>query len=1488
MQPPSPDDQPTIRTGPPNGSRPAPVGWQAPSVEEMQALLPQYEIMEILGRGGMGAVYKGRQKSLKRLVAIKILPLGMADDEMKFAERFQNEAQTMAAMNHPAIVSVYDFGETPDGLLYFIMEFVDGTDVHKMIQASGKLSGDYALAITAHVCDALSYAHKRGVIHRDIKPANILIDQEGHIKVADFGLAKMHDPAQTSGLTKTNMAMGTPDYVAPEVLVTGMVADHRADIYAVGVMLYQMLTGEVPRGMFKLPSQKGIGADVRFDAIICKAMEQDREERYQSAMEVRHALDVIITTPQPKDDGAGVVPATWERGSVTRSGRTSSPSPSQIVESEPAGRRPALPGKHARAWLTIGGIAAALGVTGFLIFSGNPKMDSSEASSVALGSLPKTPPPIKVLEKQKPTATATSELSKGKEIDLLALVDVKRDTVAGEWSQDGGDLLVKASKPDTKGTSRLHLPYQPPEEYDFEIEFTPESGANSVYQLLSAYQRSFSWFMDGKTNAGSKAGFDSIDGIGGSSRTDGTTMRAKFLTNGQRHRSIVEVRRNRVRALLDGEPLVTWGSSPKSYERLDISKNEKLRDALHLGLAAYDRGVRFHKATVREITGTGKVDSGVSQSSALTSPALPGSWIDRLGTMTWAAPWSMKNGTVAATTSLALQNLGSVTDGAIRIRARVAEDATATMLKSPVLQPSMRSTTVRPGWRGSYLFQAYMPGRATTLVYMEREDKKVAAEMPPVYLWKEKPLPSELVGKKEIEWEFRAIGDELSIWADGKLVASVHDSRLTSGGSKLQAYPGFEITRLETSGFTPDKTAEAKPDVLTSITTWRDVTAEACEKAKTIPGLAVNENGIQKQGEGADPRLLLTPPGQRDQAVRVRYTGGYMQVDLHFGDGGFIYVMAQPNQTIFHSQSRGSSAPPVKLIPNKLHPPGYDPKQPHDLLVTLEGTRLRAWLDGHLVGEAKADTFTEGATGLTITPNTVVHKVELAVLTANQTAAPAAQWQTIFTKPEDFGGDLRDVEFRDGATFLKSRSHLAPATSSGGAIRATLRFFGSDRTGSLTLRSTEKVAYGEEDFACTAFLSPSGGVVMKVRDRTTGSPDLKRHDFNLSPTLKPEETFVFELRATDGKISVSVNGREIGSVPDTWTKGERRFGITPSTTEMTEFRDVAVKPESPWTDWLGPKLAAGDFAANGWVRSSNGVTTEREISGIRLLPPGTKNAAARVTYVLRDSEGLMLNARERMDGKVRLGYCAIDKVTLLHLNRLKPDGRSAALQHVILPVEADRMAERTLELRMIGNQITATLNGTFAGTATDDTLSEGEWTLVFLKGVLVKKVEVQPLDAVTEFRDVAVLLANSPQAQPAQTFNGHRYQLVSGNFNWQEAKAEAEKRGGHLAVITSAEENDWAWKTFSSQLPPQPKENRWKRGWWLGASQTVAEKPWSWLTDEPLSYECWGIKEPSASISPPRYLWMADANKAEGSSNWSAQNAWIRGGLLMEWDTTGG
>ncbi len=209
----------------------------------------------------------------------------------------------MGRLSHPGIVSVYDFGVAPGGLLYIVMEFVDGTDISKMILGQGRLSADYAMAITAHVCDALQYAHNHGVIHRDIKPANILINHQGQVKVADFGLAKADDAGQ-HGLTKSNVAMGTPDFVAPEALIAGIPLDGRADLYAVGVMLYNMLTGKIPRGLWAMPSTT-LGTDPRFDAVITRAMQQDRNLRYASADEIRRDLSDIQTRPMVQVVEAG-------------------------------------------------------------------------------------------------------------------------------------------------------------------------------------------------------------------------------------------------------------------------------------------------------------------------------------------------------------------------------------------------------------------------------------------------------------------------------------------------------------------------------------------------------------------------------------------------------------------------------------------------------------------------------------------------------------------------------------------------------------------------------------------------------------------------------------------------------------------------------------------------------------------------------------------------------------------------------------------------------------------------------------------------------------------------------------------------------------------------------------------------------------------------------------------------------------------------------
>ena len=275
---------------PGHSARPA---WEPPSVAELQRALPQYEIRALIGRGGMGAVYRGMQRSLDREVAIKILPPEIMEDDPQFAVRFQQEARAMARLTHRGIVTVHEAGETADGLLYFVMEYVEGTDVQAMLAARSPLPPEEALPIVAHICEALEFAHESGFIHRDIKPSNIIVDRHGQVKVADFGLARIA-AGEGEGLTGSRTLIGTAEFVAPEAFKAGVQLDRRADIYALGVMLYQMLTGTLPRGRFELPSRCVAGLDPRLDAIVDKAMQTERDRRYSTALELRADVNRIL------------------------------------------------------------------------------------------------------------------------------------------------------------------------------------------------------------------------------------------------------------------------------------------------------------------------------------------------------------------------------------------------------------------------------------------------------------------------------------------------------------------------------------------------------------------------------------------------------------------------------------------------------------------------------------------------------------------------------------------------------------------------------------------------------------------------------------------------------------------------------------------------------------------------------------------------------------------------------------------------------------------------------------------------------------------------------------------------------------------------------------------------------------------------------------------------------------------------------------------
>jgi predicted Ser/Thr protein kinase len=263
---------------------------------EVARRLPQFEILELLGRGGMGVVYKARQIQLDRIVALKILP---PDDAASpdFVERFRREAKSLAKLNHPNIVSVFDFGES-GGLYYFVMEFVDGLNLRQTIQ-SRRMTPAEALAVVPPICEALQFAHEEGVVHRDIKPENILIDKKGRVKIADFGLAKLlQRPEADSRLTVSGATLGTPRYMAPEQIDNPERVDHRADIYSLGVVFYELLTGELPMGRFGPPSRK-VQIDVRLDEIVLHALEQDVELRYQHAGDVKTDLEAVSKTPPP-------------------------------------------------------------------------------------------------------------------------------------------------------------------------------------------------------------------------------------------------------------------------------------------------------------------------------------------------------------------------------------------------------------------------------------------------------------------------------------------------------------------------------------------------------------------------------------------------------------------------------------------------------------------------------------------------------------------------------------------------------------------------------------------------------------------------------------------------------------------------------------------------------------------------------------------------------------------------------------------------------------------------------------------------------------------------------------------------------------------------------------------------------------------------------------------------------------------------------------
>ena len=260
-----------------------------PTIEELRQSFPHLEIKRLVGRGGMGAIYQARQTGLDRDVAIKIIDRRISK-EGPFLERFEREARALAKLSHPSIVAVYDYGRTEDGLAYLVMEYVNGLNLREAMDSMA-IDAFEAAEYVKTMCTALHYAHSKGVVHRDIKPENILLGDDGSLKIADFGIAKIVDGQSSNRVTATRQVLGTPHYLAPEQLDAPNEADHRVDIYAVGVVFYELLTRRLPLGTFEAPSHLNPNLDQRYDALVSRTLNRRPTARYQSAEELRQAIE---------------------------------------------------------------------------------------------------------------------------------------------------------------------------------------------------------------------------------------------------------------------------------------------------------------------------------------------------------------------------------------------------------------------------------------------------------------------------------------------------------------------------------------------------------------------------------------------------------------------------------------------------------------------------------------------------------------------------------------------------------------------------------------------------------------------------------------------------------------------------------------------------------------------------------------------------------------------------------------------------------------------------------------------------------------------------------------------------------------------------------------------------------------------------------------------------------------------------------------------
>lgn len=587
--------------------------------------LGSYTILEKIGQGGMGAVYKARHRTMDRVVALKTLPPETTESDGA-VKRFRREVRAAAKLTHANIVTAYDAGEA-DGLHFLVMELVEGKDLTRLVREQAPLPVKNAVHYILQAARGLEYAHTEGLVHRDVKPANLLIDRSGIVKVLDMGLARIEEMenAAENDLTSTGTVMGTVDYMSPEQALNSKHADHRSDIYALGCSLHFLLTGHAvfdgetimermlahrQADIPELRSKHGfVPAEV--NAVFKKMVAKDVADRYQSMTEVIAALEACaIAEPStescaiPSEDSAlqrFFEAQTVEETIVTTPNKntpeafTRQTDARTMVTAQRRGLSVAKTLREKRR-LFFGGIVAAgvlLVAAVAYLSDGFFEGESPQPADVASGNSQDTHPP-----KDKPNTgdsarrtPTTVSLASG--IDLLALIELPRDSVEGEWewTAKGITLLPETNRQ----YARLNLQAAPNGDYEIEVEFTRHSGDESVNLHLPVADRSVNAALCAYSRW---AGFSQLGRHGEGSKETGAILR---IENGQRYRLRMRVQTDgdsvSLSMFLDDDSLTDW-SGPVS-ELSSVDSWQPIGTAV-MGLGAMSP-TTFHAVRLKEL-----------------------------------------------------------------------------------------------------------------------------------------------------------------------------------------------------------------------------------------------------------------------------------------------------------------------------------------------------------------------------------------------------------------------------------------------------------------------------------------------------------------------------------------------------------------------------------------------------------------------------------------------------------------------------------------------------------------------------------------------------------------------------------------------------------------------------------------------------------------------------------------------------------------------